>query len=156
MKPRVLHLIASNLISRLGKQVLHHAVAVQIGSFHDLATAAPAAISPALRTLFRQICGRPSRRRTMFSGKVYNIACGKNYSLLETYYLIALLIGFDKEPAFAPPRNGDIQHSLASILKAKQDFGYVPNVGIVEGLSRTIDSHALKAAAARELATADL
>jgi UDP-glucose 4-epimerase len=76
------------------------------------------------------------------SGKVYNVACGKNYSLLETYYLLAHLIGFEKEPAFAPPRNGDIQHSLASIERANQDFGYFPAVGFVDGLSRTIDWYA--------------
>jgi len=32
------------------------------------------------------------------SGKVYNIACGKNHSLLETYLLLAMLIGFDRAP----------------------------------------------------------
>ena len=73
---------------------------------------------------------------------MYNIPCGKNNSLLETYYPLAMLIGFDKEPAFAPPLNGDIQQSLAAITRAKQNFAYIPTVGFVEGLSRTIDLYA--------------
>lgn len=85
------------------------------------------------------------------SGNVYNIACGKNYSLLETYQLLAQLIGFDKEPVFSSPRNGDIQHSLASIEKATQDFGYSPTVDFVEGLSRTIDWYASRLEADPEL-----
>jgi nucleoside-diphosphate-sugar epimerase len=90
------------------------------------------------------------------SGKVYNIACGENYSLLETYYLLAHLIGFDKEPVFAAPRTGDIQHSLASIFRARQDFGYVPAVGFIEGLSRTIDWYANRSETIPELASAAL
>lgn len=88
------------------------------------------------------------------SGKVYNVACGKSYSLLETYYLLAHLIGFDQEPAFDSPRNGDIQHSLASIDRAKQDFGYNPAVGFVEGLSRTIDWYAGRLGTVPELTSA--
>jgi UDP-glucose 4-epimerase len=88
------------------------------------------------------------------SGKVYNIAGGVNYSLLETYYLLAHLIGLNKQPTFAPPRNGDIQHSLASITKAQQDFGYLPAIGFEDGLSRTIDWYATRLGVAAELASA--
>lgn len=88
------------------------------------------------------------------SGNVYNVACGKNYSLLETYYTLAHLIGFDQQPVFASPRNGDIQHSLASIDRAKQDFGYVPSIGFVEGLSQTIAWYASKVESAPELISA--
>ncbi len=85
------------------------------------------------------------------SGKVYNIACGENYSLLETYYLLAHLIGIRKQPAFGPPRDGDIHHSLASIEKARQELGYFPIVGFEDGLSRTIDWYATKLGVAAEL-----
>lgn len=88
----------------------------------------------------------------VINGNVYNVACGKNYSLLETYQLLAQLIGFDKEPVFSSPRNGDIQHSLASIQKATQDLGYRPTVDFAEGLSRTIDWYADMQEAAPELA----
>ena len=87
-------------------------------------------------------------------GNIYNIACGKNYSLLETYYLLAQLIGFQKEPLFGSPRNGDIQHSLASIDKAKQDFGYAPTVDFAEGLSRTVGWYASRPETSVEIALA--
>lgn len=86
------------------------------------------------------------------SGNVYNIACGKSYSLLDTYHLLARLIGFDKKPIFSAPRNGDIQHSLASIEKAQRDFGYTPTVDFPEGLSHTIDWYASPQNTAKELA----
>lgn len=85
------------------------------------------------------------------SGNVYNIACGRNYSLLETYYLLAEMIGFDKKPTLGAPRNGDIQHSLASIAKAKIDFGYTPEIDFATGLGRTIDWYADKLGVAQEL-----
>jgi UDP-glucose 4-epimerase len=88
------------------------------------------------------------------SGKVYNVACGRNYSLLETYNLLAHLIGFNQGPVFAPPRSGDVQHSLASIFKSERDFGYLPTVCFVEGLSRTINWYANRLKAAPELASA--
>ncbi|HTV04873.1 MAG TPA: SDR family oxidoreductase [Acidobacteriaceae bacterium] len=88
------------------------------------------------------------------SGKVYNIAGGVNYSLLETYYLLAHLIGLHKQPSFAPARNGDVQHSLASIERARQDFGYLPTIGFEDGLSRTIDWYATKLGVPAELTSA--
>lgn len=88
------------------------------------------------------------------SGKVYNIACGESHSLLDTCYTLAHLIGFNKEPVFSAPRTGDIRHSLAAIEKAKEDFGYCPTIGFVEGLSRTIDWYAGKTRLAPELVSA--
>ena len=90
------------------------------------------------------------------SGKVYNIACGENHSLLDTYYRLAGLIGFDKDPVFGAPRNGDIQHSLASIENAERDFGYRPSVGFVEGLGRTIDWYASRVELNTDLVAAAL
>jgi len=88
------------------------------------------------------------------NGNVYNVACGENYSLLETYYMLAHLIGLNKQPIFAAPRNGDIQHSLAAIERAHHDFGYLPEVSFEEGLSRTIDWYASKLGVAAELTSA--
>lgn len=76
------------------------------------------------------------------SGNVYNIACAERYSLLDTYKILAELAGFRGNPIFAPARNGDILHSLASIDRAKEDLGYAPSVGFVEGLRRTVEWYA--------------
>lgn len=62
--------------------------------------------------------------------------------LARTYYLPAMVIGFDKELAFAPPRNGDIEQPLSAIIKAKEDLysdcgvcrGFEPNHRLVRSL----------------------
>jgi len=71
------------------------------------------------------------------SGKVYNTACGRAHSLLETHRSLAALLQRTEAPIFKPSRPGDIQHSLADIRRAQQDLGYQPGVPFVEGLRRT-------------------
>jgi len=42
-------------------------------------------------------------------------------------------------PIHAPPRVGDVRHSLADPTRAKQLFGFHPRIGFREGLLRTFD-----------------
>jgi UDP-N-acetylglucosamine 4-epimerase len=42
-------------------------------------------------------------------------------------------------PIHAPPRVGDVRHSLADPTRAKQLFGFDPRIGFREGLLRTFD-----------------
>jgi UDP-glucose 4-epimerase len=76
---------------------------------------------------------------TKVSGNVYNVACGKRISLLETYRILAEMLGHPQGPTFAPPRTGDIRHSLADIGRAHQDFGFAPKIDFTEGLRRTVE-----------------
>ncbi|HWZ12780.1 MAG TPA: SDR family oxidoreductase [Acidobacteriaceae bacterium] len=76
------------------------------------------------------------------SGNVYNVACGERISLLETYRILAEMLRINQGPVFAPPRTGDIRHSLADISRAKQDLGYDPKVSFIEGLRRTVNWYA--------------
>ena len=85
------------------------------------------------------------------AGKVYNVACGQQQSLLETYRMIAKLTGFKEDPLFGPPRTGDVQHSLADISRAQRDLGYQPTVAFLEGLRRTIAWYASKMSSASSL-----
>lgn len=73
------------------------------------------------------------------SGKVFNVAAGNKFSLLETYKALAELIGFDRPPLFAPPRSGDVRDSLADTTHAQQAMGYKTLVDFKNGLSRTVD-----------------
>ncbi|MEO6597572.1 MAG: NAD-dependent epimerase/dehydratase family protein [Planctomycetota bacterium] len=43
------------------------------------------------------------------------------------------------EPIAAPPRKGDVRHSLADVSRAKRLFGFAPRIGFAEGLVRTFD-----------------
>ena len=45
----------------------------------------------------------------------------------------------DIQPLHAPPREGDIRDSMADITLARKVLGYEPQVGLHEGLRRSID-----------------
>jgi len=72
------------------------------------------------------------------AGRVFNIACGEQYTLKETYRALAKLMDFREPPAYGPPRAGDVRDSLADISAAREAFGYGPLVGFEEGLRRTV------------------
>ena len=72
-------------------------------------------------------------------GRVFNIACGQQFSLLELIVSINRVLGTNVEPQFAPPRAGDVRESLADIAAAREVLGYEPTVDFDEGLRRSID-----------------
>ncbi|MFN3240282.1 MAG: NAD-dependent epimerase/dehydratase family protein [Planctomycetota bacterium] len=72
-----------------------------------------------------------------------NLAYGDSTTVLDVYQQ---LCAFTREqlpgqvipdPQMAPPRNGDVRHSLADVRRAKERFGFAPKVGFAEGLRRT-------------------
>ena len=71
-------------------------------------------------------------------GKVFNIASGKRYRLLDLVQRIKDLLGADVEPIFADRRRGDVVHSLADISKAERELSYRPTIPFPKGLERTI------------------
>lgn len=70
--------------------------------------------------------------------QTYNIACGKQMTLLELYAAIQETLGIDIPPTFGPARAGDVRHSLADISKAQELLGYHPVVGIRQGLEQML------------------
>ncbi len=71
--------------------------------------------------------------------EVVNIAVGERTDLLELWAAIKSAAQVDLEPKFGPSREGDVPHSLASIEKAKNLFGYNPQVRLSEGIKRTFE-----------------
>jgi UDP-glucose 4-epimerase len=72
-------------------------------------------------------------------GETFNIAGGKQASLLELWDAISKISGCKSKPIFKGSRKGDILHSLASIEKAQSFLGYSPRVPLKEGLEKTLD-----------------
>lgn len=73
------------------------------------------------------------------AGEVFNVGAGVQTSVNDLFRLVRSLIGADHiEPIYAPPRPGDIRHSLADITKAQTKLGYIPRVSLEEGLERTV------------------
>ncbi len=72
------------------------------------------------------------------TGRVFNIGTGRSHTLNEVYATIAEHLGFTAPPNYGPPRAGDIQHSLASIDRARKELAYEPKAHFHEGLRKTV------------------
>ncbi|MBX3435363.1 MAG: SDR family oxidoreductase [Pirellulales bacterium] len=73
------------------------------------------------------------------AGRVFNVACGRQFSLLDLIASINRVLGTNLEPEFAPPRAGDVRESLADVSMAREALGYEPTVDFDEGLRRSIE-----------------
>lgn len=72
------------------------------------------------------------------AGRVINVACGQQFSLLQLMDSINRVLGTSIQPIFSDQRAGDIKSSLADISLAQQLLGYQPLVTFEEGLRRSI------------------
>ena len=72
---------------------------------------------------------------------VYNVGTGHSVTIVELASLIHQLsqskIAF--EPSFQPERNGDIEHSVASIEAIMRDLKWKPEISLVDGLRELIE-----------------
>ncbi|MFN2530477.1 MAG: SDR family oxidoreductase [Pyrinomonadaceae bacterium] len=73
-------------------------------------------------------------------GRVINIANGQRVTLNQLLDELKQLTGKHEVTAkYQPPRVGDVRHSLAQIAQARELLGYEPQVGLREGLQKTIE-----------------
>jgi UDP-glucose 4-epimerase len=73
-------------------------------------------------------------------GSVLNIGCGQASSVLDLVAAIEKATGRSLDPLFADVRLGDIQHSFASIDRARVRLGYEPQIGFEEGIDLMVRS----------------
>jgi UDP-glucose 4-epimerase len=73
------------------------------------------------------------------SGNVYNVGTGRSVNLLELISALNRILGTDLEPAFGPPRTGDVKFSKADIRRTRSDLGYDPEVPFEDGLLKTVE-----------------
>jgi len=78
------------------------------------------------------------------TGTVYNCGCNGRTDLKELFAMIRDGLEEDfpevagAEPAFEPPRAGDIPHSQAAIDKIAAALGYVPTHQVADGMAETV------------------
>lgn len=75
---------------------------------------------------------------TFPGGEACNIGSGARITISDLYSAVRRATGRGQEPEFAPPRVGDVKHSLADIGLAGKLLGYAPRHGLEEGLARTV------------------
>lgn len=66
--------------------------------------------------------------------QVYNVAAGKQFTVLQLFNMICGMMGHKLTPRFISARKGDIAHSLADIAKAQKLLGYQTTIHLEEGL----------------------
>ena len=73
------------------------------------------------------------------AGQTFNIAYGEREYLIDIYYDLCKALGKKIEPIFGPDRLGDIKHSNADIVKAKELLGYEPEWSFERGIKVAIE-----------------
>jgi len=72
------------------------------------------------------------------AGLVFNVGCGKEYSILDLVATLNKILGTKLEPVFTPTRPGDVPRTLADISRATKILGDQPKTGFEEGLRRAV------------------
>ena len=74
------------------------------------------------------------------AGEVFNVSGTGQTSVNELVEKINAILGTSLQPTHGAERLGDIKHSFADISKAARMLGYVPQVSLEEGLTRTAET----------------
>ena len=73
------------------------------------------------------------------TGRVYNVAAGNEWTLLDVLRVLGEQLGVEPQPQFVDPRPGDVRHSRADASAAERDLGFRAAVGLTDGLRLTVD-----------------
>jgi nucleoside-diphosphate-sugar epimerase len=73
------------------------------------------------------------------NGEIFNVAAGSPASVNQVAETIAGIVGKPMQRRELPPRPGDLRDSWADLAKSERLLGYRPQVGLEEGLRRTVD-----------------
>jgi len=79
-------------------------------------------------------------RANKAAGNVCNIGCGERITLNALIRLLEEVMGTKTDVHYAGSKLGDVRHSLADITLARSLLGYVPKIGVKEGIRRTVES----------------
>ena len=71
--------------------------------------------------------------------EVFNVANGKDHTVLELVSALNRIIGKNIQPKFLPLRAGDVLRTCADISKIQQKLKYQPLVSFEEGLKHTVE-----------------
>jgi UDP-glucose 4-epimerase len=83
-------------------------------------------------------CASPAPGGCAINDLAFNIGTGRGTSVNELFALLQEITGFGGEAAHGPERTGELRRIYLDVRKAKQELGWVPRVGLSEGLRRTI------------------
>lgn len=68
----------------------------------------------------------------------YNAGSGLETTDQEIFDTLAELLNYDKKPFYAPARKGEVYRICLNSTKVEKDLGWRPEVGLREGLQKTV------------------
>ena len=71
--------------------------------------------------------------------EIFNVASGKDYTILELIKELNNILGVNIKPTFLPKRPGDAPRTLADISKISKQLNFKPKINFIEGLKRTVE-----------------
>lgn len=72
-------------------------------------------------------------------GKTFNVAGGRQISIMRLSEVLNAVMGLRLRPQFAPPLLGEVRHSRADVSQAWQVLGWQPETELTAGLAQTVD-----------------
>ncbi|MCX5706291.1 MAG: NAD-dependent epimerase/dehydratase family protein, partial [Candidatus Omnitrophica bacterium] len=74
-----------------------------------------------------------------FRGEVFNVASGRDYTVLDLVRILNKAIDKNIKPKFLPLRRGDVFKTLADLGKSRRFLGFKPEIDFSQGLKLTVD-----------------
>jgi UDP-glucose 4-epimerase len=68
-------------------------------------------------------------------GQAYNLGGGSRISVNEVLKMLGEIMNQELKIQYAEKQKGDMRHTFASTDRAREDFGYVPEVSLKQGLT---------------------
>jgi UDP-glucose 4-epimerase len=72
-------------------------------------------------------------------GGIYNLGSGRGTSVLEIFNALAAITGYKRPPQFGPGKLGETYRIWLSAEKARRGLGWMPTLGLEDGLARTVE-----------------
>ncbi|MCB0403248.1 MAG: NAD-dependent epimerase/dehydratase family protein [Bdellovibrionales bacterium] len=88
--------------------------------------------------------GLAAQKPALFSGRVYNVASGKQLSILKLYEILAAMSGQSVTPRMAPARAGEVRHSCGSVGSLEAAVGASEMARCIEfaqGIAETLKAY---------------
>ena len=72
-------------------------------------------------------------------GGALNIGCGVGTSVNEIFEQLKNATSYQRDPHLGPPKKGEVFKIYLDVSKAKRELGWIPQVSLSDGLTRTVE-----------------
>ena len=78
-------------------------------------------------------------RKSGVNGKVFNVASGKDYTVLELVKILNNILKKNIKPRFLKPRQGDVFRTLSDLSSSRRFLGFNARIDFIMGLNLTVE-----------------